>query len=59
MPEAVSAAQVGAGYGKEASDLFVQAWALVSAGGDWGCGEMLATFCSRRDCDWELVGEHF
>lgn len=59
MPEAVSAAQVGAGYGKEASDLFVQAWALVSAVWDWGCGEMLATFCSRRDCDWELVGEHF
>ena len=39
--------------------LFVQAWALVSAVWGWGWGEMLATFCSRRDCDWELVGERF
>ena len=39
--------------------LFVQAWALVSAVWGWGWGEMLATFCSRRDCEWELVGEHF
>ena len=39
--------------------LFAQAWGLVSAVWGWSWGEMLAAFCSRRDCDWELVGESF